>query len=200
MEVRAFHRWIVVLYLHFVGIHCITAHEVLVDAILFRTHVLDDITMQKVMELVKDSTLDHTTRMMTQYQYNKKQSLEKTDAKSTQTLPSVNYELNILYDHDMAPEFSTKFNHAVDGFQNGMVSLSTTQQSTTTAILQNVRLFPLSLVNFTSYPNVKLGTLSKSHYQHLAHTYWWQENQLRRKWRYVSVNSQVLYVLCCNNI
>jgi hypothetical protein len=124
-----------------------------VDAILFRTHFVDAMVLKKIREIsaVRKAPQQHH------------QHLKPNE------LPPADYELNILYDADTAPQFESLLSEG--GFD---------------VKEHEVKLTGIKLTHFTSYPNVKPVPLSKSHYQHLAYTSWWIENAKRRNWRFVS--------------
>lgn len=158
------------------------------DAILFRTHLLDRMTLQKLFELKQECNVLNAKVLTTATHYS---STVSNNMKNV-VLPAVQYELNILYDHDTIPEFETIL--ASHGFQFNefsSVSSSSSSESSHQDIRRDrsnhpmVRVTPISLDTFTQYPNVKPLDISKSHYQHLVWTTWWRLNRDRKNWRFV---------------
>lgn len=125
------------------------------DAILFRTHLVDHMILQKLIEIS-----------------NELRPSKQLSDDSANSLKPCEYELNILYDKEATPDFGERLAQA--GFD---------------VTRYGVGLFPLTLASFTKYPNVKPVPISKSHYQHVAYTAWWEANSMRKNWRFVRTPS-----------
>lgn len=144
------------------------------DAILFRTHMLDQMTLQKLIEIrddcdVLNAKLLNRVHLSKVTKYHDEVSMNVGGNDQSTSLRAVQYELNIIYDQDTVPDFENQL--LMNGFNTS----------------ENVRLTGLTLDAFTYYPNVKPVALSKSYYQHLAWTSWWRVNHKRKNWRFVSL-------------
>jgi hypothetical protein len=164
------------------------------DAVLYRTHLLDSMNVQKLRELMRDGNILDARKPLSSSS-KQKPNIDPMVAFTDSSLPSVPYELNVLYDHDTAPDFELKLTqygikfHTTDELNNlnnnnnnngGYHHIQSSNEES-----GDVKVTRINLSTFTQYPNVKPLAISKSHYQHLAFTSWWKSNKSRRNWRFV---------------